>query len=121
MGSRLWYWSITAVLAGGLLLAVPQRTAALQSRGKSGDETADSVVKTEDGLHFNVPPDWPIEKRGGVTGPIPIEEYLSQKFSAMDARVKNLEQQLESLGLHLRLLEEAAKKQKALQSGDHAP
>ena len=37
-------------------------------------------TKKIDGLNFHVPDDWPIEKRGGVLGPIPTEEYVSMKF-----------------------------------------
>jgi hypothetical protein len=81
-----------------------------------------TVRKTQSGLHFQVPADWPIEERGGIVGPIPIEEYLGRKFSAVEARLRNLEQQLSAMEIRLRLLEEEAKKAKALQSsGPAAP
>lgn len=70
-----------------------------------------TVRKTKDGLHFNVPSDWPVENRGGITAPIPIEEYLAQKFKALGAQLQVLEQRLNSLDVRLRLLEEASKRQ----------
>lgn len=79
----------------------------------SAEEKAEPVVvtKTQDGLKFTVPPDWPIEKRGGVVAPIPIEEYLGQKFKAIDSRLQALEQRFNGLDVRLRVLEEAAKQQ----------
>ncbi len=47
-------------------------------------------LKTIDGLNFQVPKDWPIEKRGGIVAPIPIEEYITIKF-------KNVEDELQSI------------------------
>jgi len=37
-------------------------------------------TKKSGGLNFQVPEDWPIEKRGGVLAPIPTEEYVLNKF-----------------------------------------
>ena len=71
-----------------------------------------TVRKTEDGLHFNLPADWPIEKRGGITAPIPIEEYLARKFKALDARLQALEGQFSGFDVRLRVLEEEAKKRR---------
>lgn len=78
-------------------------------------QDAKTVTKTKDGLHFNVPPDWPIEERNGVVGPIPAEEYMARKFSGMDSRLKTLEQQVAGFDLRLRVLEEAMKEER--QSG----
>lgn len=80
-----------------------------------------TTVRTAEGLHFQLPPDWPIEKRGGIVGPIPIEEYLARKFSAVENRLRLLEQQVGALDLKLRVLEEQAKKQSTLQSGGSQP
>ena len=84
------------------------------TRGKdasAAEETSEDVTvkKTAEQLHFKVPPDWPIEKRGGVMAPIPIEEYLGQKFNALDARLQAMEQHVNSLDVRLRVLEEEAK------------
>jgi hypothetical protein len=76
----------------------------------SADDAAPSTVrKTAQGLHFNVPPDWPIEERGGVVGPVPIEEYLAQKFRAMEGRLSMIDQQLAGFDLRLRVVEEQMK------------
>lgn len=45
-------------------------------------------TKTVDNLKFQVPDDWPIEKRGGVVGPIPTDEYVSMKFQKTDEEFK---------------------------------
>ena len=79
------------------------------------------TTKSEDGLRFRLPPDWPIEKRNGMTGPIPVEEYLARKFSALDNRLNQLESQLTSIDLRLRVVEEAEKKQQSLKSREAAP
>lgn len=84
-------------------------------------ERAEMVLKTKEGLHFKVPPDWPIEKRDGVVAPIPIEEYMSRKFSAMDSRLRTLEQQVGAVDVRMRVLEEERKKQQGLRSGEASP
>lgn len=68
-----------------------------------------TVRKTEDGLHFNVPPDWPIEKRGGIMAPIPIEEYLGRKFKGIESQLQTIEQRMNGLDVRLRVLEEQSK------------
>jgi hypothetical protein len=79
-------------------------------------------TKTAKGLKFKLPSDWPIEERNGVVGPIPIEEYLSRKFSAVESRIRALEQQASSLELKIRVLEEKIKQQQqtGLRSGEAA-
>ena len=69
-----------------------------------------TVRKTEEGLHFNVPPDWPVEKRGGIMAPIPVEEYLAKKFKSFETELQSMEQRINGLDVRLRLLEEEAKK-----------
>ena len=83
-------------------------------------ETPVTIRKTSEGLHFQLPPDWPVEKRGTLVGPIPIEEYVARKFTAMDQRLKVLEQQVGSLDVRVRVLEEDLKRQR-LQSKAGAP
>lgn len=41
-------------------------------------------TKSKSGLNFHVPEDWPIEKRGGILGPIPTEEYMVIKFTKVE-------------------------------------
>ncbi len=101
--------------AVGLACGVPVWAAA-------GDkEKPATTVRTSDGLHFQVPPDWPIEKRNGAVGPIPVEEYLAKKFSAVENRLHLLEQQVGALDIKIRVLEEQAKKQSSLQSSGSGP
>src|SRR5207245_1138350 len=106
-------WRVLVILAAGSLPAY-----AADPKDKP---SASTVMKTHDGLNFQLPPDWPVEKRNGVVGPIPIEEYLSKKFEAVDARMRALEQQLTSLELRLRAVEEENKKQQALKSVGASP
>ena len=80
-----------------------------------------TVRKTEDGLHFQVPADWPIEKRGGVTAPIPIEEYLSRKFKGVETQVQALEQRINGLDVRQRAVEETIKQERqARRAADEA-
>ena len=69
-----------------------------------------TVRRSQEKLNFQLPPDWPIERRAGMVGPVPVEEYLAMKFKALDARLQTIEQQLNGLDLRLRVLEESAKK-----------
>ncbi len=94
------------MVIGALLLALGSRASPVRAEDR---QEAVTVQKTKDGLHFNLPPDWPIEKRGGVLAPIPIEEYLARKFNAIDSRLQLLEQRLNGLDVRLRVLEEEAK------------
>lgn len=92
---------------------------AVKAEEKSG-AVPTTVRKTAERLHFQLPPDWPVEKRAGSVGPIPIEEYMARKFSAMDQRLKTLEQQVGSLDIRVRVLEEDVNRQR-LQSTEGAP
>jgi len=61
------------------------------------------TTKRLKGLKFQVPEDWPIEKRDGVVGPIPIEEYLAQKFN-------KVHEQLAAIQTAIQLLSERVEK-----------
>ena len=78
-----------------------------------------TMVRTSNGLNFAVPPDWPIEKRNGAVGPIPIEEYLARKFGAVEKKLQELERKLGALESKVSALETQAKK-KPLQSSESA-
>lgn len=114
---RSWWAGLINGVAVGLLLQMGVAFAADDQRG----ERSSGVVKTDDGLRFRLPADWPVEKRGAVVAPIPVEEYLSRKLSAFDARLRVLEQQLGSFDLRLRVLEEAVKEQGRLRSSSEPP
>jgi|GEM_PF-6404133 len=51
-------------------------------------------LKSMNGLNFNVPEDWPIEKRNGAVGPIPMEEYIQLKFKKIEERIAVLEDEV---------------------------
>ena len=108
--SRNGVW-LAAAAAAGLAAA-----SAVEADSKEGA----TVQKTKDGLHFKLPSDWPLEKRGGVTAPIPIEEYLSKKFSAVSSQLQSLEQRVNGLDVKLRVVEEALK-QRPLSANDQSP
>ena len=115
-------WMRRGVAAWGALLVMlgavgPAAWLQAEDKGKEGQG---AVLKTEDGLRFRLPADWPIEKRGGITAPIPIEEYLSRKLGAIESRLQSLEQQVTSTDMRLRVLEEDQKKQR-LKSKEGAP
>jgi hypothetical protein len=108
----------TRAAAGAMLVLAAAASPASVGRAQDGAADAKkSVVKTKDGLHFNVPPDWPIEERNGVVGPIPVEEYMARKFAGMESRLKTLEQQVAGYDLRLRVLEEATQGQRQQQGG----
>ena len=116
--SSLRYQLLTLIIGVGLAaLCGIERVGA--EDGSSKEPT--TVRKTEERLHFQLPPDWPIERRGGMTGPIPVEEYLAQKFSALESRLQAIEQRFNGFDIRLRVLEEQAKKQSQAQQPSGAP
>lgn len=56
---------------------------------------SENPVRVVSGVGFSVPADWPIERRNGATGPIPIEEYMSLKFNKLEERISALEKKLD--------------------------
>ncbi len=70
------------------------------------------MSKTERGLHFKVPADWPVEERNGIVSPVPIEEYLSRKFSAITSRFNVLEERVNTLEKRLRASEKETQRLK---------
>lgn len=50
--------------------------------------------RTQEGLHFTVPEEWPIEKRGGVLSPMPVEEYVIKRFQEIESRITAISQDL---------------------------
>jgi len=51
-------------------------------------------TKSKRGLNFQVPEDWPIEKRGGIVAPIPTEEYILIKFKATEEEFQAIKDDL---------------------------
>ncbi len=62
----------------------------------SSDSYAEEKMsfKTQKGLNFAVPEDWPIEEHGGALAPISVEEYVSRKFKAVEERLDVIEKSL---------------------------
>ncbi len=44
------------------------------------------------GLNFEVPEDWPIEKRNGIIAPIPTEEYVAIKFKMIEEEFETIKE-----------------------------
>jgi len=77
------------------------------------------TVRTEGAHRLLLPNDWPVEQKDGLVNPVPIEHYLSMKFSqvasrldevaqrmaSMDQRLRNVEAQQKTLQARLRTLE----------------
>ncbi len=73
---------------------------------ESRDEKEEIIVREQKGLRFKLPADWPIERHDGVLSPVPVEKYLSLKFSAINVRLDSMEERISSLEQRLRLLEQ---------------
>ena len=96
---------VICVLLGFAPLLYFCPTALAQPNEKSKTNPQELVVKEKKGIRFKLPADWPLEERDGSVNPVPVEEYLSQKFSAIDSRLSALERDLEELKARLRITE----------------
>ena len=67
------------------------------------------VIRTEGAHQLLLPKDWPVEDRETLLVPVPVESYLSMKFSQVRAQFKATQRQLESIDRRLRELEQAHK------------
>lgn len=105
---RIPHYALRKTLAA--LVCLLMAGAAVVSAEEATDAEKATVRKTQEKLHFQLPPDWPIERRGGMVGPIPVEEYLATKFKELDARLQVIQQQVNGLELRVRILEDSAKK-----------
>ncbi|HLD78744.1 MAG TPA: hypothetical protein VJB16_06980 [archaeon] len=96
---------------GAAALSLLVGAAGSPARAEDGEaaQAKPTVRKTAEQLHFELPPDWPVEKRGGMVGPVPVEEYLAMKFKALESRLRTIEQRLSGFDLRLRVIEEAMK------------
>ena len=56
-----------------------------------------TTVTTKEGLSFRVPEDMPIEKRGGLLGPIPFDEYTYSKLKQIDTKIQGLNEKLDRI------------------------
>jgi len=101
MMKKLFVW----VLAGIVLALGSQPLLAVNEREDKYDRPIKYAVKEQEGLRFDVPEDWPIEKRGGVVAPIPVDEYLVIKFKEVDKKIEALSDEIESFGARVDVLE----------------
>jgi hypothetical protein len=96
---RRWKCFVGAALASALWTTGFPPPAWAQQPDTSAEEGA-LVTKEVEGLpgvRFKLPADWPIEVRGGVISPIPVEDYLARKFTAVNGRMKFLEERIQEL------------------------
>ncbi len=56
-----------------------------------------TVVKTVDGIRFQVPEDRPIERGEGYIRPMPLDAYVSMKFSKLESRLQAMEGAINTL------------------------
>jgi hypothetical protein len=89
MAFKKAYWVILFVLLGAFSFwfTFPWETP------KAEQDENELVTKTVKNVSFSVPQDWEIRDGGGTVAPIPVEEYLSIKFTKVDTRFKNIETQ----------------------------
>jgi archaellum component FlaC len=96
--------SVMAVFFGSVLVL-----------GLSVHEGYAQPSKKVDQLNFQLPEDWPVEKRGGLITPIPTEEYVSMKFKEVEKEFESVREEfsLTSDGLRedLKAMEERFSRQ----------
>lgn len=99
---RAWLIPLAlASLASAWLLTAP-------TAGSSAAPGEELMTKEVKGLKFKVPADWAVEERGGTIAPIPVEEYLSKKFSTVTARFDAVDKRLGALETKQAELEQKA-------------
>ncbi len=75
---------LLALAVWGVLTGMRQNAGAAEPKSQ----------RTQEGLHFTVPEEWPIEKRGGVLSPMPVEEYVVKRFQESESRITTISQDL---------------------------
>ena len=85
------------VWLGWVIVAWCVTSPAMAQTAQTVEEKENLVTKELKGFKFKVPADWPVEDRDGQVGPVPVEEYLAKKFSAVSARFDAVEKQLAAL------------------------
>ena len=72
-------------------------------------EEDETVVKTVDGLRFDVPEDRPIEKRHGIVAPMQLDKYVAIKFAKAEDRLYKIEDSINEIREDLILIKEDIK------------
>lgn len=68
-----------------------------------------TVVKTVDGIRFQVPEDRPIEQGKGFIRPMPLDAYVSMKFLKLESRLQAIENSVDTIKNDLSSLKEDIK------------
>ena len=68
-----------------------------------------TVIKTVDGLKFEVPEDRLIEKKNGIIMPMALDKYMAMKFSKMEARLQRIENSISKVEKNLKSVKEDIK------------
>ncbi|MFH1857379.1 MAG: hypothetical protein ABH845_00530 [Candidatus Omnitrophota bacterium] len=73
-------------------------------KGKTDEDLM--AIKTEEGLHFRLPKDWPVVKRHGVLMPLPVDEYLSQKMNTVTTQLAEVDGKVQEIMARLEAIEQ---------------
>ena len=84
-----------------LLLVFTLSLSAEESIQEDEDFKEGTVVKTVNGLKFNVPPDRPIEKKNSIVAPMEIDKYVALKFSKIESRLEKIENDIKGMKTEL--------------------
>ena len=68
-----------------------------------------TVVKIVDGIRFQVPEDRPIEQGKGFIRPMPLDAYVSAKFSKLENRLQKMENSIDAIKNDLAAVKEDIK------------
>lgn len=85
---------ILFVLVFIFILPLGADGADVEQSNESDDST---IVKTVDGIRFQVPEDRPIEQGKGFIRPMPLDAYVSMKFSKLENRLQKMEDSIEKI------------------------
>ena len=77
--------------------------------GQSDEYDNSTIVKTVDGIRFQVPEDRPIEQGKGFIRPMPLDAYVSMKFSKLEDRLQKMEVSIDGIKNDLAAIKEDVK------------
>ena len=106
MRSHIYTVCALSALALISIFPVPARAADVEHSDAYDNST---VVKVVDGIRFQVPKDRPIEKMDGFIRPMPLDEYVSTKFSKLEERLQNMERSIEEMKNDIAAMKASAK------------
>lgn len=68
-----------------------------------------TVIKTVDGINFEVPEDRPIERRDGIIAPMALDKYVALKIHRLEKRLNKIENSIRKIEEDLVLIKEGMK------------